>query len=176
MYLFKSDRLGFRAWKTEDVDPFVDMGEDSEVMQFFPKTISRNESIDLINRIKLKFAEVGYSLFAVDELDSCSFIGFIGFSSPTYDLGFGPLVEIGWRLSKDFWNKGYATEGATACLNYGFETLGLKEIYSLTSKVNIRSERVMQKIGMKKVDEFEHPKVEEGHKLRPHVLYKIEND
>ena len=92
----------------------------------------------------------------------------------TFDVDFAPAIEIGWRLIPEVWNKGYATEAALACLEYAKTVLKLKELYSFTSLPNKRSERVMQKIGMVKTKEFDHPLVESGHPLLRHVLYKIE--
>ena len=109
----------------------------------------------------------------MDVLKSREFIGFIGLAWCEMEADFTPCAEIGWRLKKSAWGKGYATEGATRCLAYGFEELQFKEIYSFTTTTNIRSERVMQKIGMSKVGVFEHPKMAIGHPLRPHVLYHI---
>jgi ribosomal-protein-alanine N-acetyltransferase len=86
---------------------------------------------------------------------------------------FSPCIEIGWRLHKKIWNKGYATEGAKACLKYGYENLNLQDVYSFTSKNNKRSEHVMEKIGMIKIGEFYHPKIDRNHPLCEHVLYKI---
>lgn len=109
----------------------------------------------------------------MDNLENRAFIGFIGLARTPYKTSFNPCVEIGWRLKKNPWNLGYATEGAKRCLEFGFSHLNLTEIYSFTPCLNYRSEKVMQKIGMKKVGEFAHPKVEVGHVLPQHVLYRI---
>lgn len=102
------------------------------------------------------------------------FIGYTGLHHAVFDTDFCPCLEIGWRLRAEAWGKGYATEGAQACLDYAFDTLHLPEIYSFTSLPNKRSERVMQKIGMQKVKEFDHPLVPCGHPLLRHVLYRIQ--
>ena len=91
-----------------------------------------------------------------------------------FKTDFSPGIEIGWRLGKQFWNQGLATEGATTCLHYGWNVLGLDKVYSFTAQINKRSARVMQKIGMKQIGQFNHPKLETGHVLEPHVLYAIE--
>lgn len=173
-YLFESERLGFRRWKAPDREPFAAMNANPDVMEFFPKTLSRAESDALVDRIEVHFDEKGYGLWAVERKEDGAFIGFIGLLDVNFDIGVEGATEIGWRLDQKFWKRGYATEGAKACLAYAFEKLGKKEIYSFTSTVNTPSEIVMKRIGMKKVGEFEHPRVPEGSPLRKHVLYKKE--
>ncbi|KAA3600851.1 MAG: N-acetyltransferase [Calditrichaeota bacterium] len=171
-YLFKSERLGFRLWLEEDSIPFAKMNSDSEVMEFFPKTLTLEESNHLVKKIKSMFSQYEYGLYAVDELETGEFIGFIGFWFTSFESYFTPALEIGWRIRREKWFKGYATEGGKRCLKFGFETLNFSEICSLTSKINLKSEKVMQKIGMVKIDEFDHPKIQGDNKLKKHVLYK----
>lgn len=171
-YLFESERLGFRRWKASDREPFAALNANPDVMEFFPKTSSRAESDALVDRIEAHFEEKGYGLWAVERKEDGAFIGFIGLLDVNFDIGIEGATEIGWRLDQPFWKKGYATEGAKACLTYAFEELGKKEIYSFTATVNAPSETVMKRIGMEKVGEFEHPRVSEGSPLRKHVLYK----
>ncbi len=142
-------------------------------MEFFPKTLSQEESADSYKRITGFMEERGFGLFAVEEKESEEYIGFIGFNRPTFSSYFTPCIEIGWRLDRRFWNRGLATEGAKACLACGFSSLNFKEVVSFTSTINTKSINVMKKIGMTFDGEFEHPNVEEGHPLRKHVLYKI---
>lgn len=104
------------------------------------------------------------------------FIGFIGFHTATFESDFTPCIEIGWRLKKEAWGKGYATEGAKACLEYGFEELGFDEIYSFTADINEPSKQVMRKIGLKFLTEFDHPKVDPDSTLREHVLYYVQRN
>lgn len=174
-YIFQSKRLGFRRWKETDLTPFAEMNRDKAVMEYYPKMKSREETETFISRIESVFEEHGYGLYAVDELVSGEFIGYIGFWWITFDSPYTPFTEIGWKLKKDRWNLGYATEGAEACLHFGFDHLGLSEVYSMTSKINLRSERIMQKIGMKKITEFDHPNIEDGSPLKTHVLYNKKN-
>ncbi|MCH8032379.1 MAG: GNAT family N-acetyltransferase [Bacteroidetes bacterium] len=172
-YIFKSNRLGFREWNKEDLIPFSSMNSDPEVMEFFPRTLTKNETEKFIEKIKEHFNKNEYGLYAVDKLESNVFIGFIGFMIPSFKAHFTPCIEIGWRIKKEEWNRGYATEGAKRCIKFGFEKLNFNNIYSFSSKLNLKSERVMVKIGMKKEGEFDHPKVDKGNKLRPHVVYRI---
>lgn len=174
MYIFESDRLGFRRWLDRDTEPYVDMCSDRVVMEYFPETHSRERSLAFIQKVGEYFDEHGFGLWAVEEKQSLQFAGFIGFSKVVFESFFTPCIEIGWRLRKEFWGQGYATEGAKACLAYGFSALGFDAIHSFTALSNKRSERVMQKIGMKHIGTFDHPNVADGHVLRPHVLYRIE--
>lgn len=173
-YIFESSRLGFRMWKESDRELFAKMNANKEVMRYFPKTLDSKETDDFLNRVQEHFKENGYGLWAVELKDTKDFIGFIGLLTATFEADFTPCVEIGWRLDNKYWNKGYATEGAKACLEYGFNKLNLDTIYSFTAEINKPSENVMKKIGLKKIGEFEHPRVEDRSPLKPHVLYKID--
>ena len=124
-------------------------------------------------RILQEFAEYGFSLYAVEEKRGDKFIGFIGFHHATLDIGFCPCVEIGWRLDKHFWGKGYATEGAKACLDYGFRHLDFDEVYSFTAIINKPSQRVMQKVGLQLDHYFDHPEIPKDNRLKPHVCYRM---
>lgn len=130
----------------------------------------------MIARLKVHYTEKGYTFFAVDELDSREFIGFIGLIESNFEAFFTPCVEIGWRLKKSVWNKGFATEGANACLRYGFNTFGFSEIFAITAVINKKSARIMQKVGMTQIGIFDHPKVAHEHVLCPHLVYKIERN
>ena len=173
-YIFRSERLGFRRWTGDDIAPFAKMNANTEVMEFFPKPLTGGETDILIERIEGHFEKYNYGLYAVDKLENSEFIGFVGFMNATFDASFTPCTEIGWRIKYEEWNKGFATEGAKRCLKFGFEYLELTEIHSFTSCLNLKSEKVMQKIGMKKIGEFEYPGTEIGIKLRRHMLYKID--
>lgn len=170
-----TQRLILRPWKTEDFPLFAKMNADPRVMEYFPSVLSHKESDQMALKCKTKIEEKGWGLWAAESLDSQKFIGFIGLNEFAQDFPFAPGVEIGWRLAFEYWGKGYATEGAKAALQYGFETLHLKEIVSFTAVQNNRSRRVMERIGMHRnpKDDFDHPKLPEGHPLRRHVLYRV---
>jgi RimJ/RimL family protein N-acetyltransferase len=144
-------------------------------MQYLPAALSRDESDMLVARIEAHFDRHGFGLWAVEIPDVAPFAGFIGLSIPGFDAPFTPCVEIGWRLAAEHWGRGYATEGALAVLAFGFETLKLDEIVSFTVPDNLRSRRVMERMGMvhDPADDFDHPVLPEGHRLRRHVLYRI---
>ncbi len=172
-YIFESERLGFRMWKDSDRKLFARMNKDLEVMEFFPKSLNEEESNAFVDRIQDHMEKDGYGLWAVEIKETGDFIGFIGFAKPSFESFFTPCIEIGWRLDKEFWNRGYGTEGARRCLEYGFDKLGFTEIHSFTSKINVRSWHLMEKIGMVKLGDFDHPRIEEGNPLKPHVVYLI---
>ena len=146
---------------------------DKEVMEFFPTTRTYGETTIFVDRMQKQFSTKGYCYFAVDKLTDESFIGFIGLSEQNYQADFTPCIDIGWRLAKTAWNNGFATERAKRCLEFGFETLHLENIYSVTPVVNTKSEEVMKKIGMQLVKTFNHPQLHEHVRLRNCVLYKI---
>ncbi len=168
-----TERLILRQWKDSDLPEYAALNADTEVMKYFPRLQTAEESAAFIATQSSIIAERGYGLFAVELKESADFIGFIGLNEATFDAEFTPCIEIGWRLRKEFWHQGYATEGARACLEFGFENLQLKQIYSFTAVLNQPSERVMQRIGMTKIGEFQHPRVPLDSDLRTHVLYRM---
>jgi RimJ/RimL family protein N-acetyltransferase len=170
-----TERLLLRRWLPDDLDPYAALNADPLVMEHFPSTSSRAQSRADIETFETRFDELGYGLWAVEVPGIAPCIGFIGLNPVTFDAPFAPAVEVGWRLARAYWGAGYATEGARAALRFGFDTLGLGEIVSFTSPRNVRSWHVMEKIGMTRdpADDFDHPRVAEGHPLRPHVLYRI---
>ena len=103
------------------------------------------------------------------------FIGFTGLNVPGFAAPFMPATEIGWRLRRDAWGKGYASEAARGALAVAFDDLGLAEVVSFTATTNTRSQAVMRRIGMTTDprEDFDHPDVAEGSPLRRHVLYRL---
>ncbi|MDD3052017.1 MAG: GNAT family N-acetyltransferase [Candidatus Cloacimonetes bacterium] len=173
MYEFETDRLGFRQWQDRDKLPFAKMNSNAEVMKYFPNTLTNKQSDEFVERIVNHFKNFGYGLWAVDKKNTKEFIGYIGFLTATFVSDFTPCIEIGWRLDNRFWNNGFATEGAKKCLLYGFNILKFKDIYSFTSILNKQSIKVMEKIGLRRICTFNHPKIENNHPLQLHVLYNI---
>ncbi|MBW1295063.1 GNAT family N-acetyltransferase [Aquimarina litoralis] len=172
-YLFQSERLGFRNWSIEDADIFFkEVNNDDVVMEFFPFKPSLEQTKDFITRMQQMYERTGFCYFAVDLLENNDFIGFIGLSEQSYLEELNTFVDIGWRLKKSVWRKGYATEGAEACLKYAFENLGLKNIYSVASEINTNSIAVMKKIGMQQIKTFEHPKLLDHPEIVSCVLYR----
>lgn len=173
--IIETERLLLRPWKESDLAPFSVLNADSRVREFYPSILTRAQS----DQQALEFANFlvahGWGLWAVSVPDIADFIGYIGLFPISFKAPFTPAVEIGWRLAYEHWGHGYASEGAKAVLRYAFETLKLEEVVSLTAKTNLRSQRVMQKIGLTydPKDDFDHPNLPKGHPLREHVLYRI---
>ena len=167
-------RLRLRDWRDSDLPAFARLNADPQVMVFMPKILSREESDASIGRIREHFDRHGFGLWAVEVINGAEFIGFTGLSIPRFTASFTPCVEVGWRLATEHWGRGYATEAAGACLGFGFSQLGLPEIVSFTTVANLRSRRVMERLGMTRdpADDFEHPSLPAGHPLRPHLLYR----
>lgn len=172
----RTERLLLRRWREADRAAFAAMNADPRVMEHFPAMLSRAESDALADGIEARFQERGFGLWAVEVVGDAPFIGFVGLSVPRFETAFTPCVEIGWRLAAEHWGRGYAPEGARAALAFGFDALGLAEIVSFTVPANVRSRRVMEKIGMTHDPggDFDHPLLPEGHRLMRHVLYRIQ--
>lgn len=171
-YLFASDRLGFRNWRADDLAAMTQINTDPEVMEFLPFLQDEPKTLEFIGRMQTQFSKSGFCYFAVERLDTNELIGFIGMMEQTYPADFTPCVDIGWRLAKTQWGNGFASEGARACLTYAAEILKIKEIYSIAPKINLNSEKVMQRIGMQKVTEFKHSLLGDYPHLENCVLYK----
>lgn len=175
-YLFTSPRLGFRPWVQDDLEEFSAMNADPVVMKHFPKPLSNEESGEFLDRLFKHYSTHGYCYFAAEILETGELIGFIGLAYQTYNSIFTPATDIGWRLKRTAWGKGYATEGAKRCLEYAFEDLKLKRVISTCTQQNQASERVMQKTGMTKMGEFDHPRLQEYPNLQKCVWYQITNE
>lgn len=175
-YTIISERLGLRPWTDLDESEFAKLNADPKVMEFFPNTLDKKQNNNLVNRLKKHYVDHGFTGYVAEILSTNEFIGYIGFMTPKFDTYFTPCVEIGWRLKASSWNQGFATEGAKACLQYGFNILNFSKIFSWTSVINIPSERVMQKIGLKHIGNFNHPNIKEGDRLEEHVLYCLRRE
>ena len=169
-------RLWLRRWCEADCEPFARLNADPEVMRHFPALLTRAESDALIARFNAHFDRYGYGIWALEIPGVTSLAGFIGLKHVDFDASFAPAVEIGWRMRRDLWGQGYATEAAEAVLAHGFEALGFGEIVSFTTRDNLRSRAVMERIGMVRdaAQDFEHPALPLGHRQRPHVLYRAQ--
>lgn len=174
----RTSRLLLRQWTDADRAPFAALNADPEVMRWFPFTLSREESDALADRISGHIAEHGWGLWALEVADGGAFAGFTGLARPRFEAHFTPAVEIGWRLPRWAWGRGYATEAARAGLAYAFGTLGLDEVVSFTAAGNLPSRAVMERLGMTRdpADDFDHPMVERDHPLSRCVLYRLGRD
>jgi RimJ/RimL family protein N-acetyltransferase len=173
--IIETPRLILRGWRDEDAEPWIAMNADPRVMEFFQSTLSRAQAEADLAKMRAEFERDGYGWWVVELKESRQFIGVVALVQLTFEAHFTPATEIGWRFTFEAWRKGYATEAATAVMQFAFETRGCDEVVSVTSQLNLRSQRVMRRIGMTRnpADDFQHPRVEEGHRLRPHVLYRL---
>jgi RimJ/RimL family protein N-acetyltransferase len=169
----RTDRLLLRRWATADRPAFATLNADPSVMEYFPSVLSKKQSDELADRIERHFNQHGFGLWAIEVPGVAPFVGVIGLAVPRFKAHFTPCVEVGWRLHFDYWDRGYATEGARAAVAFGFEHVGLEEIVSFTTPANHRSRRVMERIGMvhNPADDFDHPGLPV--RLTRHVLYRI---
>lgn len=175
MRSLETKRMLMRQWQDEDLPDFAMLNADPDVMEYYPSTLSTEESNALAQKFAALIEQKGWGFWALENRNDASFMGFVGLHEPSYTLPVTPCVEIGWRLAKGFWGKGYATEAAQAALDFAFRQLNLGEVYSFTSVVNKRSQAVMQRLHMVNTDNnFEHPMLSQCDFLKEHVLYKID--
>jgi RimJ/RimL family protein N-acetyltransferase len=151
------------------------LNADPEVMRWFPSRLTREQSDAFAAFARSGIEERGWGLWALEVVDADAFVGFVGLNVPTFEAPFMPAVEIGWRLLRPAWGKGYATEAARAAAAFGFDALGLDGIVSFTAVGNERSRRVMERLGMMHdpAEDFDHPRLADGDPLRRHVLYRL---
>ena len=175
MSVHRTERLILRRWRDDDRAPFAAMNADPVAMEHFPRTYDRRESDAMVDRIEEHVTAHGFGFWAVEVPDLAPFIGFVGLSTPSFEAHFTPAIEVGWRLAREHWGHGYATEAARKAVSVGFEEYDLREIVSFTVPANFRSRRVMERIGMTHdlADDFDHPRFPPGHPLRRHVLYRL---
>ena len=168
-------RLLLRRWTHEDKDAFAHMNEDTEVMRYMPRLLTRTQSYAWADNIEREFRRDGFGLWALELPGHAPFIGFTGLNRVPFDAHFTPAVEIGWRLARRFWGYGFATEAARVALQAGFEEFGLNEIVAETAETNLASRRVMSRIGMlhRKEEAFLNAAYPAESELAKHVLYRI---
>jgi RimJ/RimL family protein N-acetyltransferase len=171
----RTERLILRRWRSSDRDPFAALNADPVVMEHIQKTLTRAESDAFVDRIEAEFDECGFGLWAVELVDGATFVGYVGLHRVAFDAAFTPAVEIGWRIARAHWGNGYVTEAARAAVDDGYTRVGLDEIVSFTTPGNVRSWRVMERLGMVRdpARDFEHPDVPVGHPLREHIFYRL---
>lgn len=169
-----TSRLLLRQWRASDLEPFAQLNADPEVMEHFPATLSGEQSDQMVGRLNARIDEQGWGLWAVEAPGAAPFIGFVGLNQVPFEAHFTPAVEVGWRLARQFWGFGYATEAASAALDFAFEQLKCEQVVSFTASTNLRSMKVMQRLGMTSdpAEDFDHPNVAST-QLARHVLYRI---
>jgi len=176
--IIETARLILRTWKHEDADTYYQINQDPKVIELLPGPLTMGQINDFISAVNKQQEKQGYTLWAVELKETGDFMGFIGLNYIDWESHFTPTVEVGWRLGSQYWGKGYATEGAHASLAYGFNRGRLKEIVAFTVPKNVRSIRVMEKIGLKRDVNggFAHPKLPPDHPFSQHVLYRLTVD
>ncbi len=164
-----------RRWAPADLAPFADLNSDPEVMRHIREPMTRADSDAFAGRIEEHLETDGYGLWALEVRETRAFVGFAGLARQTFDAPFNPSIEVGWRLARDAWGHGYATEAGNAALDFAFEVLELDEVVSITTAGNVRSQAVMRRLGMTRdpADDFEQPHFPVGHPLRPAVLHRV---
>jgi len=173
--MIETERLRLRPWTLEDLPKMMNLCGNKLVMRYFPSRLDAEKSAELLDILIRHQADHGFTYFLAEELESKAFLGFIGLKYQTFESHFTPCIDIGWRLLPHAWGKGYATEGATACLKFAFKTLKLDQVYAMCPSENTASEKVMQRIGMHKSGSFHHPAIPEESGLNPCALYLIES-
>ena len=173
--VLRTQHLVLRAWRDEDLEPFAALNADPVVMEHLQSLLSRAQSDEFAERIRAELTERGFGLWAAEVPGVAPFVGFTGLSVPRFAAHFVPCVEIGWRIAREHWGRGYAPEAARTALVHAFGPLALDEIVSFTAVGNANSRRVMEKLGMTHdpVDDFDHPNLAPGYPLLRHVLYRI---
>jgi ribosomal-protein-alanine N-acetyltransferase len=170
-----TDRLVLRRWTNEDRAAFAQINADPEIMRYRSRTLTRQESDELIDTFEACFEKHGFGQWAVERTEDRRLIGFVGLELANEDMPFRPLVHIGWHLAFDAWHHGYATEGAQAVLQFAFDVVGLSEVVAHTTARNKRSQAVMRRLGMTHdpTDDFDGPWHPAGHPNRRFVLYRL---
>jgi RimJ/RimL family protein N-acetyltransferase len=168
-------RCVLRQWKDADLAPWAEMNADPEVRRYFPNLLSGEEAGAEAGRCRNAIAQRGWGMWALELPGAFTFAGFVGLNVPHYDAPFVPAVEIGWRLPRAAWGHGYASEAAAAALEFAFTRLDLREVVAIAVPTNVPSLRVMKRLGMLRDEagDFDHPRIEPGHPLRRHVLYRV---
>lgn len=175
----RGPRLLLRPFLDEDFESLVALNADPEVMRHYPAPLSRQESQALFDRLRAHFATHGFGLWAVTLRGQSESLGFVGIMHPSFTAHFTcperPCIELGWRLRRSAWGHGYASEGARLSAAHAFDVLGVDEVVAMTVPANTRSRAVMERLGMERNpdDDFDHPRIAEGHPLRRHVLYRL---
>jgi RimJ/RimL family protein N-acetyltransferase len=172
----RTERLVLRHWRESDLDPWAAMNADPQVREHFPDLLTRDQSDAAMARFEAGLARRGFGFWAIEVRATSEFIGCTGLDPVAAQMPFTG-VEVGWRLTRSAWGRGYATEAARESLAFGFDVLALPEIISITATTNVRSQAVMRRIGMTRdpADDFDRLDVPEG-PLRRHMLYRIRRD
>lgn len=173
----RTPRTLLRAWKDSDLPAWVAMNADPEVRRFFSSVSTQEQALAEAARARENLAQRGWGMWALEVpgVGTGGFAGFVGLNVPGFEAPFMPVVEMGWRLRREAWGRGHASEAAAACAAFAFDVLGLQEVVAFTAPANEPSRRVMRRLGMQHdpAEDFDHPRVAIGHPMRRHVLYRL---
>ncbi|MGG5823132.1 GNAT family N-acetyltransferase [Falsiroseomonas sp. HW251] len=172
----RGPRVTLRPWRLpEDLDPLFAINGDAQAMRHFLNVMDRAESDAWAARIAGLFGDHGYGFWPVD-LPGEGLVGVVGIQPIMFEAAFAPGHEIGWRIATRAQRRGLAEEAARLALAHAFGPAGLPRIHAWTPPGNEPSWRLMEKLGMRRVGIFDHPRIPEGHPIRPHLLYVIERE
>ena len=163
--MIETERLILRRWNDSDRPAFAAICADPEVMQWLGGVLTRQQADERIDRVEATFERVGYGRFLIERKADRAFLGWCGVM-PCHE-SVTPIAgqpEMGWRLIRAAWGSGYATEAARAALVDAFGRLGMAEVLAYTSAANLRSQAVMQRLGMNREPQrdFDHPNITDG--------------
>jgi RimJ/RimL family protein N-acetyltransferase len=167
----RTERLLMRRWQDSDRDPFAALNADPETLVYFPSTLTRAQSDELVDIIESRLETQGFGLWALEITATGEFIGFAGLNPMPEGIPGAGGMEIGWRLARPAWHHGYATEAARAALDVAWNGAVLDEIWSMTAVLNTPSQAVMRRIGLTEVARWDHPRIAEDSPVRPHVTF-----
>lgn len=170
-----TDRLRLRRLNAGDLKYLIKMHSDPIVMKYFPSTLDAEETRDLMARIEARHEGEQFGIRAVEIPGLTPCAGLVGLNRPHFETPVSPCVEVLWRLDRDYWGQGYATEAARAAVAHGFADCGLDEIVAFAVANNAPSLRVMERLGMRRdpACDFLHPLLDPDDALAPHVLYRL---
>jgi RimJ/RimL family protein N-acetyltransferase len=172
--MIETARLILRPWRDSDLPLFAEQNADPVVMRYLVGPLTRAQSDEYAAKAIRHRAETGYGKWAVEAPGVAPFIGAVGLTRVVYEASFTPAVEVAWRLHRNYWGRGYATEAARAAIDDGFTRVGLPEIVAVTALGNTASQRVMERLGMTRTIEFDHPLTAQDSPLRRHILYRLQ--
>ena len=174
VYEVRTERLLMRRWRRSDREPLAALNAGPEVMRHFPARLDRVQSETAVDRYEELFENNGFGLWALERAADGTFLGFTGLNAMPEGVPGEGDQEVGWRLAQHAWHQGYATEAARAAVEAAFGPLRLPRVWSMTAVTNTPSQAVMRRLGMHEHGTFDHPRIERGHVLRPHVVYRLD--
>ena len=172
--MLSTPRVALRQWSGADRELFAEMNGDPEVMAHYPRTLTRAESDHLLDRLTAAIDQHGFGLWAAERRSDGQLLGFVGLQHVPFEAHYTPAIELGWRLRRAAWGRGYATEAARACAGFAFGELGVRELFAMARPDNEPSRRVMDRLGMQHdpADDFRYPPAGQAGSLA-YVLYRL---